>query len=249
MIYLLAPAFNEEKNLKLLAESVNEFLKEKYLLVIVDDGSKDNTLKEATNLSSKYPIRAIGYKQNRGPGYAFRFGLNEILKKAKEDDIIITLESDNTSDLSQVKTMIARTREFDVVIASPLKGRNNFVNVESYRKFLTIANHVLLSILFNLKGVESYSNFFRAYRAGILKKAQEYYGKLYISEEGFSAVTELLVKLNKIGAKMTSVEAKVDWSKREGKSKMKIFKYLRRQIIFAIKYKLLSYLFLRPERS
>ena len=248
MIHLLTPAYNEAENLKMLIKSVNNALKKDYVLTIVNDGSTDQTPKLVKKLSQKYPVRIVGYKQNKGPGFAFRFGLNLLLKEANKDDVIITLESDNTSDLSVIFKMISLLEKFDVVIAAPSKIKKGFVGVKSHRVFISNLNHHLLKLIFPIRGVESYSNFFRAYKVSILKKAKSIYGDDYITENGFTSVTELLIKLDKIGAKMTSVPARIDWSKRLGKSKMKILKYARRQIVLIIKYKLLPAYFIKSKR-
>lgn len=246
MIYFLAPAYNEEENLPILAKAIHASVKKNYNLIIVDDGSTDRTSQIAKKLARNFPIISLGYEKNQGPGYAFKFGIDYFLKKAaKSDDVLITIEADNTSDLSAIGKMINLTKRYDVIVASPFEKGSKFIGVSAKRKTLSRGYQMFLSIIFGIKGASSYGNFFRAYRADILKKAKTHFGKGLISEDGFSSAAELLIKMDRIGAKITSIPVKIDWTKRQGKSKMKIFKYIKRQFIFVLKFKLLSNYFLK----
>lgn len=248
MIYLLAPAFNEAQNLPSLLKSVKTVVKKNYRLIIVSDGSTDNTMEVLRKLAKDYPVIPIGYQKNQGPGYAFHYGFKYLMKKLRKDDVIITIESDNTSQLSKLNEMILLSKSCDVVVGSPFSEEGSFKGVSFHRRFLSRLNHSLLKILFRIQGADSYSNFFRLYRANIIKKAGNYYGSSLITESGFSSVTEILIKLNKIGAKITSVPVKIDWSKRQGKSKLKILRYVKRQIMLVIKFWILSKFYLAPHK-
>ncbi|MDP2649748.1 MAG: glycosyltransferase family 2 protein [bacterium] len=247
MIFLLAPAFNESENLEYLVRTVYKKVPFKYRLIIVNDGSTDNTLEVAQKISAKYNLKIIGYKKNQGPGYAFKYGFDYILKLAKDADLIVTIESDNSSDLNSLKEMIAKSRNHDVVVASPIMIKNGLVGIKAHRKFLTYANHYITHFFFHIKGINSYGNFFRVYKPSIIRKQKKVYGSNYITEHGFTVATEILIKLDKIGATFTSVPSKVDWSNRVGQSKMIIFKYIRSQILFIMKYWLLSAYFLKTK--
>ena len=57
MIYILLPAFNEEKSLSSLFKKFNltfEKYKVKYKIVVCDDGSLDNTKKVLNRLKKKF---------------------------------------------------------------------------------------------------------------------------------------------------------------------------------------------------
>ena len=245
MIYFLAPAYNEEKNLPKLAAQIKKSIVKNFKIVIVDDGSTDQTFEIEKRLSQKYPLIALGYRNNRGPGYAFKTGIEYVLKKCKKNDVLVTIEADNTSDLSAVKKMFTLLKSFDVVIASPFEKGGQFIGVSTRRIFLSWGYQKFLSIIFNVKGASSYGNFFRAYKTESLKRARGRFGRQLITEQGFSSAAELLIKMDKIDAKIVSIPVKIDWTKRQGKSKMKVFKYIKRQGVFILKYKFLSAYFLK----
>lgn len=76
---LFLPAYNEEKNLETTVNSALPILKKvasKWELIIVDDGSKDNTPKIAAKIQKTDPkhIRVITHQPNRGYGAAFKSG-------------------------------------------------------------------------------------------------------------------------------------------------------------------------------
>ncbi len=232
MIYLLIPSYNDSDNFNQLLWNIKKTLKgEKIKIIIVNDGSTDNTKKTAKALSKKYPLSIIGYKKNKGPGYAFRYGFEYLISKLKEQDLVITMEADNSSDLSILKKMINSCRYYDLVLSSPFAKRGKFVGLEKNRKFLSNISSFLDARVFRIKGVKTYASFYRAYRASILIKAFQTYKKNLITEYGFSSVIELLIKLSKIEASIKEIPATLDWRLRSGKSKMKILKTITRQLI------------------
>jgi dolichol-phosphate mannosyltransferase len=79
-ISVIIPCYNEEQNLEIPATQTVLFFKENNIsgeVVIVDDGSFDNTLKVAEKLSVSNPeIKVISHKKNRGLGQACLTGFN-----------------------------------------------------------------------------------------------------------------------------------------------------------------------------
>ena len=72
-VSIVIPAYNEEKTIELALSSLLKqfYPRSKYEIIVVDDGSKDNT----TNIVSKYPVRLIKHKKNLGPAQARNTGL------------------------------------------------------------------------------------------------------------------------------------------------------------------------------
>jgi dolichol-phosphate mannosyltransferase len=96
-------------------------------------------------------------------------------------------------------------------------------NVTRRRRPLSAAaGHVLRLAL----GVEAktVSSFFRVYRAGTLRSAIERYGDGFVRERGFACKAEILANMARLGARIEEVQVDLDWSRREGESKMPVFK-------------------------
>jgi dolichol-phosphate mannosyltransferase len=106
------------------------------------------------------------------------------------------------------------------VLASHHKG-GELVGVSAHRRFLSRAAS---SVIRRGGGLDAstVSSFFRVYRAGVLHRGYERYGDTFIRERGFACKAEILMKLSRLGITIAEVPVTLDWSKREGASKMKV---------------------------
>jgi dolichol-phosphate mannosyltransferase len=66
------------------------------------------------------------------------------------------------------------------------------------------------------------STFFRVYRVSILRAGYEHHGERLVRERGFACKAELLFKLSRLGARLEEVPVVIDWSQRDGESKMRV---------------------------
>ena len=78
---IVIPAYNEEKKIYRDIEAVYAFFKENSIngeLIIVDDGSKDNTFSAVSEFKNKYhSLKVLTYPKNHGKGYAIKTGMLE----------------------------------------------------------------------------------------------------------------------------------------------------------------------------
>ena len=79
-ISIIIPAYNESNKIGCDIEGAAAFLKDNRLsgeIIVVDDGSKDDTAKAANNaqISPEVHRKVISYERNRGKGYAIRQGM------------------------------------------------------------------------------------------------------------------------------------------------------------------------------
>jgi dolichol-phosphate mannosyltransferase len=223
MAIFVVPAFNEEANVpRLLAdlESRPELWRGGWV-ILVDDGSSDNTVEAARAYDGDLPVEVLELGRNQGPGRAFDRGFRRALAFAGADSLIVTLESDTTSDLDAVGEMLATARSgADVVLASH-HGTGELVNVTAHRRFLSRAAAYAIRRTSGLDA-RTVSSFFRVYRAGALHAAYSRHGEDFIRESGFACKAEILMKLDRMGAQIAEVPVSLDWSKREGESKMRV---------------------------
>ena len=111
---IIMPAFNEGSRIKATLEGIVG-IDEINEIIVVDDGSSDNTESEAKSVDSE-KVKVFRLDKNRGKGYALNFGLKEALKNA---DIIGFLDADLGSCSSEVIKIIKPVfdDEADVTIA------------------------------------------------------------------------------------------------------------------------------------
>ena len=98
-IYIILSSYNEEDTLE---EVVDGLVERGFKVLIIDDGSKDNTPAIAKNLVRKYNPMVFYYRHriNVGLGGAIKTGIKAALKRGA--DIMITFDADgqhNPDDL------------------------------------------------------------------------------------------------------------------------------------------------------
>ena len=122
VVWVVLPAYNEEQAIGLLLGSlVGELTEDKrdFRIIVVNDGSTDNTLAVANQWAEKAPVQVLDNVTNKGLAETIKRGLMEAVKLAGERDIIITMDADNTHPIGLAIRMIRMIREGnDVVIAS-----------------------------------------------------------------------------------------------------------------------------------
>ena len=114
------PFWNEEKNIEkviLSAIPVAKRVAKVWEILIIDDGSSDNTVRIAQELAKKdRHIRIIAHKKNRGYGAALKSGLTS----SKLDYVVFT-DGDGQFDFSEVENFITPIESADIVIGNRRK--------------------------------------------------------------------------------------------------------------------------------
>jgi dolichol-phosphate mannosyltransferase len=223
MQVFVIPAFNEEDNLPRLLHDLEDrpMLWSGGHVILVDDGSADDTAAVAQAYDGPVPLILVRQIRNQGPGRAFDRGFRLALELADEDDLVVTLESDTTSDLDALESMLARARSgADVVLASVHAG-GEMVGAGRHRAGLSRAASFAVRATAGVDA-RTVSSFFRVYRASILRSAYERHGEAFIREGGFACKAEILGKLSRMDAAIEEVPVDLDASRRIGDSKLKV---------------------------
>ena len=121
---IVIPVYNEEDNVHLLSQKVGEALGNyRYELILVDDGSTDNTRINAKSIKDKNLV-FIELKRNYGQSLALAAGIDYAT-----GDYIITLDGDLQNDPLDIPMMINKLEEgdYDVVTGIRQKRKDNFV--------------------------------------------------------------------------------------------------------------------------
>jgi dolichol-phosphate mannosyltransferase len=223
-VYIVVPAFNEAENLpELLTDLIPRARELDARIIFVDDGSTDATRDVLAEARDGYPVTLLRHGVNLGLGRTIDSGMRLALESASDDDAIVTIEADNTTDLDDLLKMLARFDEgYDLVVGSPYAKGGRMVGVGWLRLFLSRTLSAAFRILGRLREVHTFSTVYRVYRAGPLRRAFETYGYLLVREPGYAASVELLLKLRNAGARVGEVPTTNDWTHRHGTSKMRI---------------------------
>jgi glycosyltransferase involved in cell wall biosynthesis len=194
-ISVFFPTYNEGGNIEntvLSAKKVLEEISSEWEIIIVNDGSTDNSLTIANKLSKDdNRIRIISHSKNRGYGASLKSGFYN----AKYPWICFS-DSDGQFNFAEIKKFILKQKEekADLVIGYYL-GRK----VSSFTIITSKVWEIIVFILFGMKVKDTDCGF-----KLISKKVIDTIDKLE-AERGAFISSELLIKAKKKGFKITQV--------------------------------------------
>ncbi|MFA5421283.1 MAG: glycosyltransferase [Bacilli bacterium] len=113
---IIVPCYNEGKKIRAnLEKKILPFLKERKIffeVILVNDGSKDNTKELFTHLILE-KVRPLGYDQNRGKGGAVKYGIEQA-----DGDYILFMDADLSTDLKALDLIYEDADNADFYIGS-----------------------------------------------------------------------------------------------------------------------------------
>jgi dolichyl-phosphate beta-glucosyltransferase len=116
---VVIPAYNEEERLKRHIPGVVNYLQSKqwtFEIIVVNDGSKDGTVRQAQALAKIYPpLRLVDLQPNRGKGGAVRAGMLEA-----HGQYVLFADADQSTPISEVEKLLAKieNEKYDMAIGS-----------------------------------------------------------------------------------------------------------------------------------
>ena len=165
---IVIPFYNEEKNVEPMVMKVTSVLKRlesKYEIIVVDDGSTDQTFARLKDIKkSNCYLKIIKFRRNFGQTQAMQAGIDHA-----KGDIIITMDGDLQNDPEDIPHLIAKMREgYEVVSGWRKKRKDNILRC--------IPSKVANFLLTYVTGVKIHDNgcSLKAYDAKILKKVRLY---------------------------------------------------------------------------
>jgi len=149
-ISIIMPAYNEGPRIyDNISETVRtmEGMGQSYELIVVDDGSKDNTYQEVQRAAASFPnVQAVRYANNGGKGSALKYGF-----RYAQGDLVAFLDADLDLHPRQIKTFLEYMAKYkvDVVIGSK-RHKLSQLDYPLQRRFLSTGYSLLIKVLFNL---------------------------------------------------------------------------------------------------
>ena len=188
-ISVVMPAYNEEKIIGYSISRIEKIL-HPFEIIVVSDGSLDDTANAVRKISSKIKhVKLIELPYNMGKGAAITAGF-----RIAEGHVIGFIDADDAFDLQSLKRMIGKLRYYDCVIASKWKGQKfSSVDEYSFKKFASRIWNLIVKIMFrlNFSDTQGGAKFFT--RKVLNKIGTNFYCK------GFEFDVELLWKIKKAG--------------------------------------------------
>ena len=165
LTYIILPAYNEATRIQPVIE---EIARKGYKMIIVNDGSSDNTLDVIKASQKKYPKNIFIYSHiiNRGVGMAMQTGFDAVLRYNPK--YVVNMDSDgqhSVDDLENVLEPLVTGRAQAVIGVRPLK------DMPLSRNFANAIMNLLTRIFYRVNVSDSQTGF-RAITAEALKKIE-----------------------------------------------------------------------------
>lgn len=142
---VVMPAYNEGKKIENSLERVDYFVQKtgfKYEVIVVDDGSLDDTSKRTINYANKNGhVRIVRYAKNAGKGYAVRTGFAHA-----RSDRIVFVDGDLDVEPDQISSFVKALEHADIVISSKWHPKSQ-IEISAVRKFLSHGFNILVRLL------------------------------------------------------------------------------------------------------
>ena len=145
-VSIVIPVFNEggkvSDAIKRIRGVIESYLRD-YELLLVNDGSTDDTLTVLNELASndqQRHIRVLSYPKNSGKGYAVRYGVSH-----SQGDVVIYLDGDLDISPDLIKEYIEKLNTYDLVIASK-RHPSSDVTVPTSRLLLSRAFNFIVNM-------------------------------------------------------------------------------------------------------
>lgn len=193
-ISIVIPLFNESESLKPLAEWINRVVTEaglSYEVILVDDGSRDNSWEIIRELQKKYPsIHGIRFRRNYGKAAALHSGF---LKA--QGEIVITMDADLQDNPEEIPALVRMIREdgYDLV-SGWKKKRYDPIGKRWPSKFFNLVARMTSGIK-----LHDFNCGLKAYRSIVIKSIEVYgdmhrYIPILAKRAGFGNIGEKVVQ-------------------------------------------------------
>ena len=233
-LYFLLPIYNEEANIAYVISGLRAGqFGDEIKIVAVNDGSADRTAAILNALSGSDLI-VLGTHVNMNVGAVFSSGIKYIVSKAQDGDLLVILESDQTSAMDLVPVMLdeIRFKGKDIVVASRYVAGGGYRNFPVTRLIFSHLANRLMQYYFPIPNVRDYTIFFRAYRISSLRAALPYFGDSgLIQTHGFVANAELLIKLSLLSPLVAEIPFVYDYGVKRGASKINVLRTINEYFV------------------
>ncbi|MFB6318226.1 glycosyltransferase family 2 protein [Saccharicrinis sp. FJH54] len=206
-ISVILPCYNEEvileSNLTFIVNYLeNVSQKYEWEILIVNDGSKDNTGNIADEIASRNnKIRVVHHPVNLNLGHALQTGFSNA-----KGEIMVVLDIDLSYSVDHIEkmvdTLIATCA--DIVVASPYMKGGKVTAVPFFRKIMSQWVNIFMRIASQEK-YHTYTGMVRAYR-------REFIQKLNLKTKDYEINPEILYKAMILRARIIEIPAHLDWT-------------------------------------
>jgi len=206
MTFVIMPAYNEGRALAATLEGLMPY---RYSVVVVDDGSKDDT----AAVAAEFPVHVVRHPINLGQGAALQTGMTYALRQGAKH--IVHFDADgqhNPAEISQLLAPLQRG-EADVVLGSRFLRSSDSQAVPLGRRWVLRVSVYVNWLLTGVKLSDAH-NGFRA----LTRTAAE---RIQLEEDGFAHASEIVAQIRRLKLRYVEHPTGIrytDYSRAKGQS-------------------------------
>jgi dolichyl-phosphate beta-glucosyltransferase len=197
-VSVIVPCYNEADVIAGTIEKIDAFFRKKNLkgeIIIVDDGSTDETSKKAAESKTQLPIKILRQK-NKGKGASVKKGVLN-----SKSDLILFTDADLSTDISELDKFIPDIQKgFDIIIASRDMPESKLCPAQPiFRRFIGYLCKLFVRIIV-MQGFHDTQCGFKLFTVTSAKKIFP-----LLKTKGFAFDIEVLYLAKKLGFKVKEV--------------------------------------------
>jgi len=215
-ITILIPAYQEVDVIASVISGVRQVMDQinrTYEILVIDDGSKDETADKATDAGA----RVISHPYNIGNGAAVKTGIRHARGK-----IIITMDGDGQHDPLDIPRLLDKIGRYDMVVGARSSDSESYL----HRNMANGLYNLFASYICKRR-IQDLTSGFRAIKASIARQF------IPLLPNTFSYPTTITMAVLRSGFSMTYIPIRT--TKRKGKSKIKLLRDGSRFLLIILK--------------
>ena len=195
---IIIPVYNEEFTLLEILKKIWKININKEI-IIVNDGSTDETKNILKSLNKKYYSKIIHHKKNLGKGAAIITA-----SKYVSGDVVIIQDADLEYDPKDYQKLINPIQKnlFKVVYGSRVLGKRRYHNASNFISLSRIFFNQMLTIISNFINNQNLTDAHTCYKVF----SKDIFLKLNLKEKGFSFCPEVNSKISRLNLEIKEVE-------------------------------------------
>ena len=184
-VLVIVPLFNESENIKNVIDDLKKYFDQ---ILVIEDGSEDNSL----NILKKLDVKLIVHEINLGQGAAIETGFNYLIKN-KQYNYAVTFDGDgqNFPLDAAIMTKIAKEKSLDAVIGSRFLRNEDQKEMPILRRLILKLANYYEKIFYSVKFSDAHNGL------RVLKKTFVERSLLPLVHHDMSHATEISYKICK----------------------------------------------------
>lgn len=185
-ILTIIPCYNADRHISHVINNLKKYVSD---ILVIDDGSTDNSLSEMKKVKG---VKIISHKKNMGKGAALKTGFVYALKK--NYDAVITIDADDQHKPYDIPNFLKNYNKADIIVGSRLWNARNM----PLRRLLgNSISSFMVSLMCKQKVSDSQSGY-RLIKASVLRN-------INLSYNDYLLETEIFVKAARKNYKIKSI--------------------------------------------